>query len=287
MSEVHRLAQRVIDLADGDATKGNFLTGSPLAFATSMRGIARCCLGFDGWLADFDDANAIALAADPTTFASTVMFKYTVGIAIGALVADDTALRETAAALETARRSSEDLAVALAKFARGVTLIHTGVAAHRVDGLELLAEARALYEQLRFLNELPLIDTEMAIDLARTGDIDGAVDLARRAVSSAHDEGLPLYLGRATAVLVEVLLLRSAPGDAGEARAAVDRFASMDRDPRTIHHELPLLRLRGQLAYAAGDGGYSDYFDQYRTRAAALGFAGHIAAARRNPPETA
>src|SRR5262249_10181937 len=41
MVDVEQLAQRVIDLAQGDPTKGNFLTGSPLAFATGMLASAR------------------------------------------------------------------------------------------------------------------------------------------------------------------------------------------------------------------------------------------------------
>ena len=36
-----RLAQRVIDLADGDPSMGNFLFGSPLALAFTQRAIAR------------------------------------------------------------------------------------------------------------------------------------------------------------------------------------------------------------------------------------------------------
>ena len=49
MADVERLAQRVIDLAEGDPNRGNFLTGSPLAFATAMRASARCALGKEKW----------------------------------------------------------------------------------------------------------------------------------------------------------------------------------------------------------------------------------------------
>jgi adenylate cyclase len=280
MSEVQRLAQRVIDLADGDPTKGNFLTGSPLAFATSMRGIARCCLGLDGWLTDFDQANAIAREVDPTTYVSTVMFKYTVGIAGGALIADETALRETREALETARRCSEDLALGLAQVARGVALVRTGSADDRTAGLELLSAARALTDDERFpVTEMPIIDAELAAERTRTGDLDGAVELARRGVDAAHD-GLPFYLGSATTVLVTALLQRGGSGDTAEAHRAVDRLAHMRRDPGTIHHELPLLRLRSLLAADAGDAsGYRQYTDRYRARAVSLGFAGHMAIA--------
>ncbi len=40
-----RWSQRVIDLADGDPSKGNFIFGSPLAIALTTRALARYCLG--------------------------------------------------------------------------------------------------------------------------------------------------------------------------------------------------------------------------------------------------
>ncbi|MBV8180766.1 MAG: AAA family ATPase, partial [Mycobacterium sp.] len=40
-SDVVRWSQRIIDLADGDPVKGNFIIGSPLAVAITMRGIGR------------------------------------------------------------------------------------------------------------------------------------------------------------------------------------------------------------------------------------------------------
>ena len=65
MTEALTLAQRVIDLADGDPTKGNLLTGSP------WRSRSRCVpprdvLWATGWTADFDRAIAVA-RVDPTT----------------------------------------------------------------------------------------------------------------------------------------------------------------------------------------------------------------------------
>jgi predicted ATPase len=51
LSDVLRWSQRVIDLADGDPSKGNFILGSPLALAFTTRAIARYCLGRPGWRA--------------------------------------------------------------------------------------------------------------------------------------------------------------------------------------------------------------------------------------------
>lgn len=109
MRDVLTMSQQVIDLAKGNPTKGNILTGSPLAFATAMRASAECALGLPEWKADFGQAVAIS-QVDPTTYVSIIMFKYLLGIPLGALMADDTALEETAHALQVAQRCSEDFA---------------------------------------------------------------------------------------------------------------------------------------------------------------------------------
>ena len=69
-ADVLRWSQTVIELADGDPTKGNFIMGSPLAFAHGTRADwprgpgpptgQRCCL-------TSPIAAAMARAADPTT----------------------------------------------------------------------------------------------------------------------------------------------------------------------------------------------------------------------------
>ena len=48
VTEGLRLAQRAIDLADGDPTKDNVIVGSPLAFALGLRGLSRLALGIAG-----------------------------------------------------------------------------------------------------------------------------------------------------------------------------------------------------------------------------------------------
>ena len=47
-----RWSQRVIDLADNDPAKGNFIFGSPLAVAFATRGLSGCLLGRRGWRED-------------------------------------------------------------------------------------------------------------------------------------------------------------------------------------------------------------------------------------------
>ena len=84
MSEALRLAQRVIDLANGDPTKGKLLTGSPLTMATQMRGFARLCLGINGWRSDANAAVTMAAPVDPTSHVMAIMYKYILAVPIGA-----------------------------------------------------------------------------------------------------------------------------------------------------------------------------------------------------------
>jgi hypothetical protein len=67
--DVLRWSQRVIDLADGDPFKGNFIFGSPLALALTARGTARYCLGRPGWREDLRHGLDMARSADPLTYA--------------------------------------------------------------------------------------------------------------------------------------------------------------------------------------------------------------------------
>ena len=84
-SDALRWSQRVIDLAGGDPSKGNFVVWSPLAFAFMARGNARCCLGRPGWRDDLHRAVAMARRADPVSYAAIVAYVYNPGIPFGAL----------------------------------------------------------------------------------------------------------------------------------------------------------------------------------------------------------
>ena len=72
IGDVLRWSQRVIDLADGDPSKGDFLIGSPLAFALTSRAMARYCLGRPGWRDDLRHGLAMGRSADPLSYAAAV-----------------------------------------------------------------------------------------------------------------------------------------------------------------------------------------------------------------------
>jgi adenylate cyclase len=277
-AEALRLAQRAIDLADGDPTKGDLLgVGSPLALAIDCRGSARWALGLVGWRDDFDQAIAMAGAVDPRLKVRLIADFYTLAPVNGAVLPDTTALRTTAEALAIAERSGDDSALLSARGARGIVLAHQRGPA-REQGLDLLAQLReAVLQQPITLVEVSVIDIQTAKERARTGDLDGAIELSRAVINELFASGLMIYRGPATTVLVETLLRRNADGDQVEAQAAIDRLAAVPTDRGFVLHELPLLRMRALLARARGDeDAYRDHRDRYRAMATSLGFEGHI-----------
>jgi class 3 adenylate cyclase len=278
--DVLRWSHRVIDLADGDPSRGNFIFGSPLALAFTTRAMARYHLGRPGWRDDLRHGLDMARGADPMSYAAVVAYVYLPGILNGVLGPDDSAVHEIEDALRIAERSGDDLAVSNARMALGVALVHRHTAAERDRGHKLLAEVRAVFlRRGRNLCELSIVNVYAAREKARRGDRDDPVPLMRAAVDQLFPEGQLLGWGiPATGVLVETLLDRGADGDVVEAEAAIERLAAAPTDDGVTIRNILLLRLRALLARVRGDtGAYADFRDRYRDMARTLGFEGHIA----------
>jgi hypothetical protein len=281
-----RWSQRVIDLADGDPSKGNLIIGSPLAVAFAQRAMARYCLGRPGWRNDRRHSLTIARSADPASYAVVVGYVYLAGIPNGVLRPDDFAVREIEDALQIAERSGDDLAWALARTTLGLALVHRDTDAERARGHKLLAEvSEALLRQGQHLCERPIVEIYLAREKAPHGDRDDAIPLMRGVVDHLFREGRLLLWGvAATGVLVETLLDRGADGDVAEAEAAIERLAAAPADEGLVIRDIWLLRLRALLARDHGDAAaYGNFRDRYRDMARTLGFEGHIAWAEAMP----
>ena len=277
--DVLRWSQAVIDLADGDPSKGNFLVGSPLALAFTSRAVARIYLGRPGWRDDLRHGLAMARSADPISYASVVGYVYSAGIPNGVLAADDRAVREIEDFLRIAERSGDDLALTVARMALGFALVHRHTAAERDRGQNLLAEVSEMFLRPGYLlADRPIVNVYLARERARGGDRDDAIPLMRAAVDHLFREGRLLLWGvPATGVLVETLLDRTADGDLAEAEAAIERLAAAPADYGLAVRDILLLRLRALLARAHGDAtAYTHLRDRYRDMAKTLGYEGHI-----------
>jgi adenylate cyclase len=286
MAETLRLAQHVVDLADGDPTKGNFLIGSPLAAALALRGTARWSLGLPGWREDLNTALAMARTrtADPFILAMATVYKYLTTIPQGVLLSDDIALTDTAQTLDYVGRTGDQFALTLAQLVRGFSVVrHGGPGCD--DAVELLSHVRqeAVLQRTNSIS-IALVDTEIAAQRIRDGDLDSAIQLTRDVIAQADASGQMLWRGVPTTTLVEALLRRGGQGDLAEARAAIEALAAIPTDPGLVLFEVPLLRMRALLAQATGDQtGYRDYRDRYRKMVTDLGFEGHMAFAEAMP----
>jgi len=277
--DVLRWSQRVIDLADGDPSKGDFLVGSPLAVAFTSRAMARYWLGRPGWRDDLRHGLAMARSADPLSYARAVTYVYFAGIPFGVLRPDDSAMREIEDALQGAEQFGDDFALAYARVTLGLALVHRHTAAERERGQQLLTEVSDVFVRRGdFLGFLPIVEVSSARERASHGDRDEAIPLMFAAVDHLFREGQILGWGTpATGVLVETLLDRGADDDVAEAEAAIERLAAAPTDESLVLRDIWLLRLRALLAQAHGDeASYCDYRDRYRAMATSLGFEGHM-----------
>ena len=285
-SDVLQSSQKVIDLADGDPSKGNFIIGSPLALAFATRALARIYLGRPGWQDDLQHSLAMARTADPMSYALVVAYIYNPGIPLGVLMADDRAVRETQDALRIAEQSGDDLALAFTQMALGVALVNRHTAPERDRGQTLLAEVSDVFlRRGHNLGELPIANVYLARERARGGDRDDALSLMRAAVDDLFREGQLLAWGtQATGVLVETMLDHGTDADIAEAEAAIERLAAAPADDNLAVRDIWLLRLQALLARARGnDATYAHLRDRHREMATALEFDGHIAWAEATP----
>jgi adenylate cyclase len=189
MAEILRLAQRLIDLAGGDTTKGNLVAGSPLAAGTAFRGLARSCLGVQGWKDDIRQAIAMVRSFEALTFAGVVWFCYGIPITNGLLLPDTNTEHETVEALAIAEQSGDDLALDIARLVRAINLVYRE-GPQREAGLDRLAMLRERTVREQFSSAfLPVADICTARNKVLLGDIVGAIKLARIAVDAVFRSG--------------------------------------------------------------------------------------------------
>ncbi|MEE6178707.1 ATP-binding protein [Mycobacterium sp. 050134] len=280
IADVVRWSDAVIDLADGDATKGNLVIGSPLALAFASRGFARWGLGKTTWRDDFSQAVAFAREADPMSYAIVIGYKYTPGIPAGVLLPDDAAMEEIGQALRIVEETGDDFGLALVRFALGLALVHRGEA-DRELGLQVLAQVREMCLEGRYTEtELRVVDIYAAREQARRGDFDAAMPLLRCSVDELFDAGQLGWCNPGTRVLVETLLTRRTKSDVLEAEAAIERLEGGPAYGGLAMRQTVLLRLRALLARARGEeGAFRELVGQYRAMAQKFGYEGHLALA--------
>ena len=252
--EILRWSQTIVDLAAGDPAKGaGFGMGSPLAIASAWRGTARWWLGRPGWRQDLHDAVAMARRSNAETLSGAVAWTYGFAMQYGVLRTDDSVVRASEDAVQSAHRASSDRAMGLAAYTLAVGLLNRDAAADRHRGLELMMQTRDIWLRKRALFLIPVTDLWAARETARRGDRDAAIPVMRQAVNELRQAGNLFYGVWGTGVLVETLLERGAEGDLAEAQEAVRPVGEPGADQDSAMLEITQLRLRALLSRARGD----------------------------------
>lgn len=278
--DVLRWAQRAIELADGDPSKGNFLFGCPLAIALATRAFGRYGLGLPGWYDDLRESLAMARASDPFSYATAAAYVYFPGLVLGALAPRDHALAEIGEATDLAERTGDDMAVAFGRVIMGLALTQRDSESDRVRGRAMLADAGEAFKNRHHnVSELRLLRVYEACEAARRDERDAALSRIRATLDQMIREGQLLSWGMPTThVLVETLLGRGGGDDVAEAEAAVERLAAAPFDGGLPIRDIWVLRLRATLARAHGeDAAFRELATRYREMAETLGLQGHVA----------
>jgi adenylate cyclase len=243
-------AERVIELADGDAAMGDIMVASPLAWAYTLRGTAKMCLGRNGWLADMEMGRDLAAPFDVQSRCNAALYKHVLATSYRLVVPDADDLAYTAGLLAEGEEAGDGTPIALVRLIRGVTLLHHSPDHHEA-GIGLLTKA---YDHLARLSGglRRFADIEIARHRALNRDLDGAILLAQATLDEQFATGEMISRGTATTVLVEALLLRGQSGDVDAAKAAIDRLARVPTEPGFTLHERPIAQLRTQIAAAGG-----------------------------------
>jgi class 3 adenylate cyclase len=271
--EVLQWSHEIIDLADGDPAKGNFIIGSPLAVAFATRAAARWHLGHDGWRTDMREALALAREADPTSYAMVVT-AYMGGIPNGVVSPKDSVINEIEGALGIAERCGDDSALTITRVTLGLALVHHQTDAMRDRGQKLLAE---VFRQDGYgASNSPIVEVCLARERARCGEREDAISLMRAAIDRLFREGRLAWSAATTGALVETLLDRGAESDVAEAEAVIERLVAAPGDGTRIR-DIWLLRLRALVARAHNDhASYRELVGRYHAMAKSLGYEGHI-----------
>jgi adenylate cyclase len=186
----------------------------------------------------------------------------------------------TSESLEVALQAGDNTAVTFAYVIRAMALLHSPEG-DQAAGIEALTAARQMIVREKLTVTLRrLTDIEFARAQLRSGELDGAIALARQVLDEQFATGETIFRGPATAVLGEALLHRATESDIDEARKAMDRLAAVPTEPGFVLHQLPLLRLRALLARNDEDKvGYQQFLARFRAKALAADFEGYLAQA--------
>ena len=218
--------------------------------AQILRGIIGMCLGdSDDDRRDFRDGLEQAHTLGPLNYAT--MSHYAGTVAVLGLRKGDDLVEETREALRCAESLGDVGGIIATLWAHGSALLRAENTS-RDEAIDLLDRARVLIEKHKLHHiGMTSIAADLAVDTARKGRIDEAIDRLRPTFVQHFDGGSRVFVGCTAEALVELLVGRGSVDDFIEAHRMVDRWQV--RPPGITATDLWWLKSRALLARAEGN----------------------------------
>jgi adenylate cyclase len=179
---------------------------------------------------------------------------------LGMCKADDL-VDETRQALWCAESLGDVSGIIATLWAHGTVSLRAESMSHD-EAIDLLERARALIEEHKLhIIALISIAADLAIDTARKGRIDEAIDNLRPTFLQHFESGCRTFVGCAAEALIELLVERGSAGDLAEGHRIVDRWQA--RPSGIAATDLWWLKSRALLAKA--DDNSNDYIELSKT----------------------
>jgi adenylate cyclase len=251
-----------------------------LAIADTLRGLIEICLGdYEQGRRHLRKGTDEARELPPVTYAAALAYWVTLLAAVGTYEADEL-VDEMREVLRRAESFGDIFGIIAAQWAYGTALLRTKNAPHD-EAIAVLEDARAAILKHRvWIVALTTIGPDLAIDAARKGQRDEAIQELRASVSLQMTGGSRVFVGSACEALVELLIDRRGLDDLTEAHRIVDQWQV--RRPEIPALDLWWLKSRALLAGAEGNSdGYADLAKQYLGLCEKLDARGRLAEARR------
>jgi hypothetical protein len=209
---------------------------------------------------------------------TSILMYFVATTALGVAQADET-LSHVREALRRAESFGAISGIIISQLACGKVLLRGDDAALN-EAIDVLHEAYANIRKHKSLTiALPVVGADLAIDAARHGRIDQAIDELHAMFASHMAGGSRVVVGCAGEALVGLLIERGSPDDLIEAHRIVDQW--QDRRPGIPALDLWWLKSRALLAKTEGDSeGYAELATQYLDLCEKLDARGRLDEAR-------
>ncbi len=251
-----------------------------IAIADTLRGLIEICLGdHERGRRHLRKGTEEARVLSPVSYAAALAYWVTLLAAVGAYEADEL-VDEMREVLRRAESFGDIFGIIAAQWAYGTTLLRAKNAS-RDEAIDALEDARAgILKHRVWIVALTTVVPDLAIDAARKGQRDGAIEELRASVSLQMTGGSRVFVGCACEALVELLIDRGSIDDFTDARRIIDQWHA--RRPGIPALDLWWLRSRALLAKAEGNSdGYAELVKLYLEQCEKLDARGRFVDARR------